>query len=294
MQNFGEDLRCARESRGISLEEVSRATRIGVRLLEAIEHERFDQLPGGVFRTSFVRQYAQAVGLDEERTVTEFQRLSPPQELDLEEHFGIEPSKPRIKIPVDPAEFAKDVTELYRRNRLLVTSVLCACLALLLGTTVYWAWPVESGADGGLEAARQSLSETSLASTGPPSNDGARDAGIQVKLRVIEKVWVRATADGKRVWEKTFRRGDQSSIEADESVQLLVGNAGGLSIVLNGRPMPSIGPRGQVRRVLFTSSGMRVVEPRRASPSDRTRTTASVVSSISSGHGSAILARAER
>ena len=295
MQNFGEDLRCARESRGISLEEVSKATCIGVRLLEAIEHERFDLLPGGIFRTSFVRQYAQAVGLDEERTVTEFERLSPPQELDLEKHFGVEPSKSRIKIPVDPAEFAEDVAELYRRKRPLMTSVLCAFLALLLGTTVFWLWPAESGADGGLEAARQSFSETSLASTGPASSDGASDAGIQVSLRVIEKVWVRATADGKRVWEKTFRRGDQSSIEADESVQLLVGNAGGLSIVLNGRPMPPIGPRGQVRRVLFTSAGMQVVEPRRASPSDRTTTTtASVVSSISSGDGTVILARAER
>ena len=294
MQNFGEDLRCARESRGISLEEMSRATRIGVRLLEAIEHERFDQLPGGVFRTSFVRQYAQAVGLDEERTVTEFERLSPPQELNLEEHFGIKPGKLKIRIPVDPAEFAENVAELYRRNRRLVTSVLSACLALLLGTAVYWVWPAESGDDGGLEAARQSLSESSLASTGPPSNEGASDAGIQVTLRVIEKVWVRATADGKRVWEKTFRRGDQSSIEADESVRLLVGNAGGLSVVLNGRPMPPIGPRGQVRRVLFTSSGMQVVEPRRDSPSDRTTTTASVVSSVSLGHGAAILARAER
>ena len=103
MQDFGEGLRCARESRGISLEEVSKATRIGVRLLEAIERERFDQLPGGVFRSSFVRQYAQAVGLDEEQTVTEFEQLSPPQELNLEEHFGIEPSK--IEIPFDPAQF---------------------------------------------------------------------------------------------------------------------------------------------------------------------------------------------
>lgn len=293
MQDFGEGLRCARESRGISLDEVSKATRIGVRLLEAIERERFDQLPGGVFRSSFVRQYAQAVGLDEEQTVTEFEQLSPPQELNLEEHFGIEPGKSKIEIPFDPASFAEKVSELYHRNRALVTSVLSACLALLLGTTVYWAWPGDYGDDGGSAAARQSAGETSLAST-ETSNDGsARDAGIQVDLSVVEKVWVRATADGKRVWERTLRRGDQRSVEADQSVLLLVGNAGGLTVQLNGAPMPSIGPRGQVRRVKFTTSGMQVVEPRRVSPPDRT-TTASVVSSISSGHGTAILARAER
>ena len=290
MQDFGEGLRRARESRGVSLEEVSKATRISVRLLEAIERERFDQLPGGVFRSSFVRQYAQAVGLDEEQTVTEFEQLSPPQELNLEEHFGIEPNKSKIEIPFDPASFAEKVSELYHRNRALVTSVLSACLALLLGTTVYWA-PGDYGDDGGSAAARQSVGETSLASTETSNGESARDEGIHVDLSVVEKV--RATADGKRVWERTLRRGDQRSVEADRSVLLLVGNAGGLTVQLNGAPMPPIGPRGQVRRVKFTSSGMQVVEPRRVSPPDRT-TTASVVSSISSGHGTAILARAER
>ena len=293
MQDFGESLRCARKSRGISLEEVSKATRIGVRLLEAIERGRFDQLPGRVFRSSFVRQYAQAVGLDEEQTVAEFEQLSPPQELNLEEHFGIEPSKSKIEIPFDPASLAEEVAELYHRNRALVTSVLSACLVLLLGTTVYWAWPGDYGDDGGSAAACQSVGETSLASTETSNDDSARDEGIQVDLSVVEKVWVRATADGKRVWERTLRRGDQRSVEADQSVLLLVGNAGGLTVQLNGAPMPPIGSRGQVRRVKFTSSGMQVVEPRRVSPPDRT-TTASVVSSISSGQGAAILARAER
>ena len=168
MQNFGADLRRARESRGTSLEEVSKATRISVRLLEAIEQERFDRLPGGVFRNSFVRQYAQAAGLDEEQIVAEFERLSPPQELNLENYFGIQPAKNRIKIPVDPATFAEEVTELYRRNRPLVTSVLSACLASLLATTVYWAWPTESSNDGGSMAARESAGETVMTSTPPP------------------------------------------------------------------------------------------------------------------------------
>ncbi len=292
MQNFGEDLRRARESRGTSLEEVSKATRISVRLLEAIEQERFDQLPGGVFRTSFVRQYAHAAGLDEEQTVAAFQRLSPPQEVNLEKHFGVEPAKSRIKIPVDPASFAEEVTELYRRNRPLVTSVLSACLALLLSTTVYWAWPTDADGDGGSVAARQSIGEIA-ASTAPTDSEATRDEGLQVHLEAIEKVWIRATADGKRVREKTFRSGERKSIEADQSILLLVGNAGGLKLELNGRPMADIGPRGQVRRVKFTPSGMQVVEPTRTVPGDRT-TTASVASSILQGSPTAILARNER
>ena len=132
-----------------------------------------------------------------------------------------------------------------------------------------------------------------IAASTAPINEAPRNEGLQVRLEVIEKVWIRATADGKRVWEKTFRSGERKSIEADQSILLLVGNAGGLKLELNGRPMPDIGPRGQVRRVEFTPSGMHVVEPTRGVPGDRT-TTASVVSPILPGSPTAILARNER
>ena len=58
MACFGDYLRDARESRSVSLEQISSVTRISVRLLEALENEQFDLLPGGVFTISFVRQYA--------------------------------------------------------------------------------------------------------------------------------------------------------------------------------------------------------------------------------------------
>ena len=90
MSGFGENLRAERLARGITLEQISRATNIGVRFLEAIEREEFHALPGGVFNVNFVRQYATAVALDPEQTVAAFQKVCPPFELKLEEHFGVE------------------------------------------------------------------------------------------------------------------------------------------------------------------------------------------------------------
>ena len=52
---FGEHLKREREMRGVSLEEVSAATRISPRFLEAIENEKWDELPGGVFNRGFIR-----------------------------------------------------------------------------------------------------------------------------------------------------------------------------------------------------------------------------------------------
>jgi cytoskeletal protein RodZ len=69
---FGEHLKREREMRGVSLEEVSAATRISTRFLEAIEHEQWDELPGGVFNRGFIRAIARFLGLDEDGLVAEY------------------------------------------------------------------------------------------------------------------------------------------------------------------------------------------------------------------------------
>jgi len=73
LTGFGDYLRREREMRGVTLEEISAATRISIRFLEAIEGEELSKLPGGIFTRSFVRTYARYLGLDEERVLTDCQ-----------------------------------------------------------------------------------------------------------------------------------------------------------------------------------------------------------------------------
>jgi cytoskeletal protein RodZ len=73
MAGFGEYLRREREMRGVSLEEISVATKISIRFLQAIENEELSKLPGGIFTRSFVRTYARYLGLDEERVLADCQ-----------------------------------------------------------------------------------------------------------------------------------------------------------------------------------------------------------------------------
>lgn len=54
-----------RRNRGISLEQIAAATKIGVRSLDAIERGDFHKLPGGIYNTSYIRQYARAIDYDE-------------------------------------------------------------------------------------------------------------------------------------------------------------------------------------------------------------------------------------
>lgn len=69
---FGEHLKREREMRGVSLEEISAATRISVRFLEALENEHWAQLPGGIFNRGFIRSVGRFLGMDEEGLVAEY------------------------------------------------------------------------------------------------------------------------------------------------------------------------------------------------------------------------------
>ena len=76
MSDLGITFKNARESMGLTLEQIATETRIGTRFLEAIEAEKFNLLPGGIFSRGFVRSYAERLGLDPDKAVADFERLS--------------------------------------------------------------------------------------------------------------------------------------------------------------------------------------------------------------------------
>src|SRR5215831_4103446 len=75
MTNFGASFKQARESRGISLDQIAAETRISTRFLNAIENEEFNLLPGGIFNKGFVRAFAEKVGLNPDEAVADYERL---------------------------------------------------------------------------------------------------------------------------------------------------------------------------------------------------------------------------
>ena len=66
VENFGSYLKHERELRGVPLEEISGATKIHIRFLQALEDNQFDELPGEVFIKGYIRSYANTIGSDVE------------------------------------------------------------------------------------------------------------------------------------------------------------------------------------------------------------------------------------
>jgi cytoskeleton protein RodZ len=88
------------------------------------------------------------------------------------------------------------------------------------------------------------------------------DATVHVEITADEAVWVRARADGKYAFSATMEAHTTRTVEGVKEVNLLLGNAGGVTISLNGKPIGPAGPKGQVRTIQFTSGGFQIVSPK--------------------------------
>ena len=75
---IGGQLKSEREENSLSIEELSRSTRIPVATLLRLEEERFDELPGDLFVRGFLKSYAEAVGIDSAGIVERFDSSRPP------------------------------------------------------------------------------------------------------------------------------------------------------------------------------------------------------------------------
>lgn len=110
MGEFGDKFRKAREKKELSLDDVSNVTKIGARMLHAIEEERFDQLPGGVFNKGFIRAYAKHLGLNHEDAVTDY--LACLRQAQIDAHEVWEPQRATtsgVSAPMKPGKIEAKV-----------------------------------------------------------------------------------------------------------------------------------------------------------------------------------------
>jgi len=76
--DHGIDLPSLRQGRGISLRDIAETTKISIRYIQAIEAQDFDQLPGGIYNTSYIRQYAREIGYEESKLLAYYRSVVEP------------------------------------------------------------------------------------------------------------------------------------------------------------------------------------------------------------------------
>jgi cytoskeleton protein RodZ len=307
MASIGETLRSERERRNLQIDQVSRELKISPRFLEAMEDERFELLPGGVFAKSFVRQYARMLGLDEEEAANEVQRaLAPsagavPQFASGPAGAAQAPPLPQFYVPkVEEWEHVRD----RRSSWSSPLAALGLVVVVMLGCSLVYGWwqrqrhPAIPGAalaapqqqsappsgnavpvpQPAAPAPQQASTPADTPGAAPPpattaattASDAAAVPGepvaIKVAVTAAEAVWVSARSDGKYMFSGTLQANETRTVEAATTVLLRLGNAGGVTITLNGKPIGEVGPKGQVRTVQLTSGGFQIVAPKPSAP----------------------------
>ena len=286
MPSFGEKLKQEREKRKITLEQISVSTKIGTRMLQALEEDKFNQLPGGIFNKGFVRAYSRFVGLDEDQTVADY----------LQASGDAPPVSTEIATQEDAArENAENVGHLQASADgpprqvpwgLFATTLLVIALALYLWshsrrehtrqsvstmpTATASASAMQSSSEmsgsvtgkvTGKDNRTGSPAVRSAASTAAagkiPQNVSAAVAGeFTVAVQAREESWISITADGRTITSELLDAGSERSVNGRKEIVVKIGNAGGVDLKFNGKKLDAVGEFGEVKTVTFGPHGI--------------------------------------
>jgi len=235
MQTVGELLRSEREKKGLSVKDIEAAISIRVLYIDAIEEGNYDIVPGEVYLKGFIRNYANYLGLDGQKVIETYRQAQMPivTETSIDTPTVEEPKVRKIK---------------KKKSNYLIEAV----IILLCVVGGAW-WLLGSSNNTGKEPQNNLQTQTTPVSpTSPlPTQPNTLTTPVQTKpvvimAKYIERCWTSVIADGKQIYEGTPQSGDTLTWEAQKNITLTVGNAGGVDITSNGKPLGKIGGKGEV------------------------------------------------
>jgi len=247
---FGDRLKREREMRGVSLDEVSAATRIAPKYLEALENDQWDQLPGGVFNRGFIRSIGRFLGLDVDSLVAEYDLVTQGQK-----QSGAASSPPQ--------QFQKNWTPFVVACVILL--VILAGGAFLVahfgpriisrlrhshGAVSTPAYSSPATASAGAPASTPAVLP-SPASPGDPSTDP-----LELKVEAGKPAGVTIFADDRQIFEGHFEPGDSRRFEAHDNFKITSSEASALLLELNGQTLPPVGTPGEPGSITLTRNDL--------------------------------------
>jgi cytoskeletal protein RodZ len=249
--SFGEELRRERVVRDISLEEISSATKISLRLLTALEDSDLSKLPSPTFTKGFIRAYARHLGIDPEEKVNAY----------LADLSGASADAPSSKRPRTRSRF-------WRGRRATAGTIVggVTFLLLLLGLIANpERRPLPARGRVASRAVPAALKNVTVSndptpairlepmpSEAPPPAVEAPPpgSGVSLLLEFDGDSWTRLEADGRTVFSGLVHQGETRRFEARDGFRLTLGNAGAVRVTVDGRALDRLGGAGEVVRDL--------------------------------------------
>jgi cytoskeleton protein RodZ len=268
--------------RGVSLDEIAESTKIGTRLLKALEDEQFDLLPGGIFNKGFVRAYAKYLGMDEDQAVADYLQAAGSEEPDVQliAHQGewsdnkyAEPAPMRRGFPFVPVLVLVIVVaagfggwRIYQQHAQEREAAKAERAALQGSGSTESAQPSPSNA--GQSSSPPSTSETVNAQPSPSAQQSssglavksaptsAAASGFEVEVKTTGRAWVSLKADGKVLVSGVLASDQVRTLHADKEIVIWTGNAGATQVSFDGKAVPMQGGANEARVLVFRPNGL--------------------------------------
>ena len=250
---FGERLKREREMREVSLEEITAATRIAARYLDALENEQWEKLPGGVFNRGFVRAIAHYLGLDEEAFLSEYDLARGEQKIEAAAPYESRlPSQPKW-IPA-----------------LAILAVLIVLTGVFFVGRYAWrkyaahrAVPTPAAAKplrvSPQDDASPPHATSSSGSSSPADPSASADSSSPLHLTVSTSAAtrVRILADGNLVLDAELPAGENRRFPAKAQFEVTAADSSAVLLELNGEVMRPLGAPGSSGTIVLTQKDLR-------------------------------------
>ncbi|MCJ7581641.1 MAG: DUF4115 domain-containing protein [Candidatus Aminicenantes bacterium] len=232
MAPIGTELKRERELRGITLQEISDATKINIRYLRDLEEDRLENLPGTFFLKGIIRSFAKYIGLDENTILNTYYESELHREPDPEKEEKTQKTQYTLPIKV--------------KRMLTSISLFLALMAVL--TLIYIFFYQKPKARQVEETASTQTIQESKPIPAPESPVLEEEKELVLDLTFLMETWIQIYADGELVLEGIKLEGEKVHVIAKEELLIHTGNAGGISVTLNNKKGLPFGESGDVRR----------------------------------------------
>lgn len=238
--SLGTLLRFHRESKRISLKELAKQTKIREHFLRAIEEDRYEDLPPPIYIKGFLTSYAKVVGLHPKDILQQYDQF--------------------LRKDLQPSEERKLRRNWNKRQWGMIGGVLFISLLFSLFFHPYWGIFFKKTPPREIEIKPPSLLQTLPVQEPYIEEDKSL---LSLKLVATEKVWIRLRIDDQPERETILHPGEENSFQGLHQIYLHIGNAGGLNLIFNGKPLEKVGKSGEVIHLTFNPQGWEFKSPER-------------------------------
>jgi cytoskeletal protein RodZ len=254
--HVGGKLREARERKGVSLRQIANATKISVGMLDALERNDIKRLPGGIFSRAFVRSFANEVGLDPEKMTQEF----------IAQFSDDSVATGAASTQIEDNE-ALESARRTASTFIILAAVSVPVVAVILYFSIVGrrAPPVTTERVPAAEQDRPAVAAPSPSTVVPdrasvpitdrrPAVETSGAERLTVNLVASRHCWISATVDGKNQVKRLLQAGDRSTFDVGRDLVLTTGDAGAVTMTVNGREARPLGKSGEVATTRLTLS----------------------------------------